>query len=231
MKSFHFISTDENFLAKIVTHPYTSSIIKLYESQEKFTTYLKSSNENFVFLDVDFNSELENIKNITKINQTGSNVIVVSQDKAFAYNAIKAGIHDYVLKSNFIQDSLLIYSQYPKSHNKKEQLSNKIAIHCDDAVHYLRFNDIIRCKAESNYTRIVMEGRNILIAKTLKKIEALLPSSNFYRTHRSHIANIQHIKMIKHEKGGMIVTSDDFNMPISRNRKRFILDKVQSSMT
>ncbi|MBL4709010.1 MAG: hypothetical protein COC09_06565 [Gammaproteobacteria bacterium] len=76
-----------------------------------------------------------------------------------------------------------------------------------------------------------MKGKNILIAKTLKKIEDLLPSTSFYRIHRSHIVNLKHVKMVRHEKGGIIVTSDNYNMPISRNRKSMFWDKIQSDFT
>lgn len=225
MKYFHFISIDNTFLAEINTKGWTNAVVKLHTSQEKFTSYFEATSENFVFLDVDSNTELENVKSIVKLNEVTSKVIVISKDTAFAYRAIKAGVHDYILKSNLINDASLVRRQLSKSIH--EPVSNKIAIHCNDAVHYLSSNEIIRCKAESNYTWIIMKGKSILIAKTLGKIEALLPSAFFYRTHRSHIVNLKHIKMVRHEKGGTIVTSDDFNTPISRNRKNFFWDKIQ----
>lgn len=230
MKYFHFISSDNALLTEINNYVCTGTIIKSHHNKEEFISLFKSMSESLVFFDIDLYSESESISSIIKLNQVVNKVIVVSKDTEFAYRAIKIGVHDYILKSDFTKESLNTNSKSVKKESIKDSVSNKVAIHCNDAVHYLSLSEIIRCKAESNYTWIITKEKNILIAKTLKKIEALLPSASFYRTHRSHIVNLKHIKMVKHEKGGTIVTSDDFNTPISRNRKSFYLDKIQSAI-
>lgn len=228
MNSFHFISTDKNPIAEINNNAWINSTFKLHESHEKFEACIENKDKPFVFLDIDSYTESENIRIILQLNQIGSKVVVVSKDTSFAYNAIKAGAHNYVLKSNFSKEALLVSDQNGNNLNNNKRLIHKVAIHCTDAVHYLSLNEIIRCQAESNYTRIVMGKKSILIAKTLKKVEALLPPISFYRSHRSHLINLSHVKMVRHEKGGTIVTSDDCSIPISRNRKSFFWNQIQS---
>lgn len=228
MRHFHFINMDRQYLAEINHHEWVNSVVKHHQSQEDLGTFLKLPSENFVFLDIDSNSESENLKDIAKLHEITNRIIIVSKDTAFAYKAIKAGVHDYVLKVNFIKDILGICQQSDKANFSSKQRSNRVAIHCTEAVHYLYLNDIIRCQAESNYTRIILTNKTLLIAKTLKKVEALLPSSIFFRSHRSHIVNLKHVKMIRHEKGGTIVTSDDHSIPVSRSRKSCFVDQIQS---
>ncbi|MBL4709009.1 MAG: hypothetical protein JKY48_11295 [Flavobacteriales bacterium] len=145
MKSFHFISIDKKYLSEINNHVCKEPIIKLHECQEDFAAYLESASENFVFLDIDFHTESENIETIVKLNQIASKVIVVSKDTSFAYHAIKTGAYDYVLKSNLIKDAPLICDQYSKNLSLIKSTTNKVAINCNDAVHYLNLNEIIRC--------------------------------------------------------------------------------------
>lgn len=229
MRYFHFIGIDKQSIEKINGQEWTNSIIRCHQNQDELRSFLRLPNDNVVFLDIDSNSKPENIKRITRLKQLTNRIIILSKDTEFAYNAIKVGVHDYVLKSNFIQDVLHLCKQPDNTISQNEKVCKRVIIHCADAVHYLFTNEIIRCHAESNYTKIVLKEKTILIAKTLKKVEDLLPPGSFYRVHRSHVVNLDHVKMIRFEKGGIVITSDNYNLPIARNRKASFINKIQST--
>ena len=55
-------------------------------------------------------------------------------------------------------------------------------------------NHIIYCQADVNYTRIFTRHDNsILVSKTLKFIEELLPSDCFFRIHKTYLVNMNYI--------------------------------------
>ena len=85
----------------------------------------------------------------------------------------------------------------------------------------------MRCESSSNYTYIFKRDKTkILVSKTLKDIEALLPSEIFKRIHKSHLINFNCIERYLKSDGGLIVMEDGSEVPISRNRKSDFLDQL-----
>lgn len=81
--------------------------------------------------------------------------------------------------------------------------------------------EVIRLQADVNYTRIFFSnGKNILVATTLKKIEnrfSYLPK--FVRISKSMIINIDCIKQIKNEQ--IILQNGEIYKPSRRRKKAF----------
>lgn len=80
----------------------------------------------------------------------------------------------------------------------------------------------MRCEASNNYTFIFLQdGEKILIAKTLKEYADLLPSTEFLRTHQTHLVNKNYIKSWLKEEGGTLLLTNGTTIPVSRvNRER-----------
>lgn len=75
-------------------------------------------------------------------------------------------------------------------------MNDKIVIKYNKYRIIININDIVYCQAKSNYTDLFLtnlENSTISCAKTLKKIEDILPENHFIRCHRSYLANINHI--------------------------------------
>lgn len=63
--------------------------------------------------------------------------------------------------------------------------------------------DQIQCvNAAGNYVEIYVDNRLYLMRATMKQIEEMLPPSQFVRTHRSHIINVDEIDRIKTRPSG-----------------------------
>ncbi len=102
----------------------------------------------------------------------------------------------------------------------KEKNANKLAISTAEGWIFLKLEDIMRLSSNGGYTTFFTEaGEKHMVAKTIKDYEALLPESDFFRVHQSHIVNIHHVKKILKEDGGMVQMNDQAKIPISRRKK------------
>lgn len=85
--------------------------------------------------------------------------------------------------------------------------------------------DILRLRAESNYTRIYFSnGEMQLASKTLREFEEELAAVDFIRVQRSHLINMIYVKGYLSKNGGVILLSDGTEIGISRAKhKEFLL--------
>ena len=85
---------------------------------------------------------------------------------------------------------------------------------------FVHTSSIAYCKAESNYTFVVLaDGKRILVAKTLKEIDETLSGKDFFRIHNSFLVNINHILKFVRGDGGYVVMIDKTEITVSRNKK------------
>jgi len=198
------------------------NILGLSQDFDSTLQLIKVTKPILIFLDVDSFKESLSLKLLALFAEYHIKCIVISCQKQFAFKAIKWGAIDYLIKPIQIDDfkASIQKLQWSFSENAKAtQPISKVAITCMEGTYYFGYNEIIRCTAESNYTRIVCINSTLVVAKTLKKIEELLPPKLFLRIHKSHLVNINHVKKLHYLKGGKITTSDNAEVPVSRNKK------------
>jgi two-component system LytT family response regulator len=65
----------------------------------------------------------------------------------------------------------------------------------------------------------MLDGSEIMISKTLKEYEDLLKGRHFFRTHRSHLINLNLLKVYDKREGGSILMSDGSSIPLARNKR------------
>ncbi len=82
-------------------------------------------------------------------------------------------------------------------------------------------DDIMLLEAKANYTLLYLfDGKTIFVATTLKILEKRFSENqNFFRTHRSHVINIEYITEYK-SVTNIILMHNDKTILISRRRKK-----------
>jgi two-component system LytT family response regulator len=68
-----------------------------------------------------------------------------------------------------------------------------------------------------------------MVSKTLKEYAELLEPSGFFRTHQSHLVNLDHVLRFDKIEGGHLVMDDESIVPVS-SRKRETLFSVFEKM-
>jgi len=108
------------------------------------------------------------------------------------------------------------------------QKIEKIALTTADGILYVRFEDIVRCEAQSNYTNVFFSDKtSILITKTLKYFEDILLGKDFFRVHKSHLVNLHSVrKFIRTKKGSSVEMMDGISIEVSSRKKEALLERL-----
>jgi two-component system LytT family response regulator len=166
-------------------------------------------------------------------------VIFITAFNHYAIKAIKFSAVDYILKpiniNEFIQavDKVLDKNQ-KKEHrgasfsalleNVRSTMPGKLAIPTSEGMEYLNTRNIIRVEADRSYSWFYMtDNRKILVSRNLKEYQELLSDRNFFRTHNSHLVNLEHVKKYIRHEGGAVELDDGTQVPISRGKRDLFL--------
>lgn len=169
-------------------------------------------------------------------------VIFITAFNHYAIKAIKFSAVDYILKpiniSEFIEAVNKVETNRLKSkernfsfqallENLKGQAPSKLAIPTSEGMEYLNTRDIIRIEADRSYSWFFMkDGTKYLVSRNLKEYQDLLSDRNFFRTHNSHLVNLEWVKKYIRQEGGYIQMTDDSTVPISRSKKDLFLAQM-----
>ncbi len=195
---------------------------------------LKVHSPDFIFLDIQM-PVLNGFEFLECIPEKKFEVIFVTAYDQYAIKAIKANALDYVLKPIRIPEIMQAVSKVKdlklksKSlsesfHKLSEELKNReaqsIKIPTLSGIDFVKISDIIRLEASGSYTEIVLlNEERLLFSKRIKEAEKLLNYETFFRTHRSHIINLKHVKRYENNDCGMIVMADGSRIALSRRKK------------
>jgi two-component system, LytTR family, response regulator len=172
-----------------------------------------------------------------------SRVIFTTAYDQFALKAIKYSALDYLMKpidseelKAAIEKAEKQKAQNPSMENlqfllenfkKSESNYSRITLPTGNAYEVVNISDIIRCEAETSYTKFVLAGkRNILVSSSLKYYEDLLPEKDFFRLHHHHLVNLAHVQKFLKEDGGYVIMSDGSKIEISRRKKEAFIQRL-----
>lgn len=93
-----------------------------------------------------------------------------------------------------------------------------------EGIHLVPVEAVMRAEAMSNYCTVYCHGgMKIMVSRTLKAVEALLPASAFCRIHQSHVIRISTISMLYKES---LVLNDGQEIPLSRQQRPVLLERL-----
>lgn len=158
-------------------------------------------------------------------------VVFTTAYQQYAMQAIRYAAFDYILKPINYVDLLSTVKRLSSKMNQNEMNAkitalmdnlvqsdvnfNKIALPSETGLQFVSFNDIIYLEADGNYTKIVLQTRQVLVSKTLKVYEDILPKTLFYRIHKSFLVNLNHIRSLNRNEGNTVVLSNKMEVPVS----------------
>ncbi|MBK6929843.1 MAG: LytTR family transcriptional regulator [Saprospirales bacterium] len=114
--------------------------------------------------------------------------------------------------------------QAPPSRKK----SGKIVLPTMEGMCFEKVKHIAYLEASGNYSVLhFLDGRQILVCKTLREVEQLLPEMYFVRIHRSHTIHLRHIKKYVRGKGGHVVLQNSVTLTVSAGQKDIFLEALK----
>lgn len=203
---------------------------------------IRQQKPDLLFLDIEMGSEsgFDLLRSLNG-NQNFEVIFVTAFDR-YGIEAVKACAIDYLLKpinilelTAAVEKAMVQIAPRKENVRLKELIANidrgedeqRIAIPLMDKIEFVAISKIIRLEAEGNYTHIFLDGgKKYLVSKTLKEYHELLENHNFLRTHQSHLINFRKISAYVKTDGGYIAMDDGSQVPISRQKREEILQKI-----
>lgn len=201
---------------------------------------IQESKPDLIFLDIEMKdgNGFDLLTAASEAGYSGFKVIFVTGYDQYAVKAFKYLAIDYLLKPvdpDDLQEAVqrvekaLMYESlqaqvYDQIRNNKSP--DRIVIPGSSKHKVLRFEEITEISANGNYVFFkLVDGSQHLASHTLLYYEKWLPQEVFFRTHKSHIINLNHLKDLDSGSSGSITMSNNTQVPISV-RKRPQLMKV-----
>ncbi len=209
------------------------------ENGEEGIKLIEKLKPDIVFLDIEM-PRMNGFDMLHRLPEKNFDLIFTTAYDQYAIKAIKYAAFDYLLKPVDIEElKLAVSKSNAQNRNTEKKLEvldqnlhgktilNKIAIPSLDGLLFFNIADIVHLEANSNYTAIYFSNRPKLIAsKTLKDFEDLLPTDIFFRTHHSHLINLNYIKRYIKGDGGQIELQDGTFVDVARRKKEEFLKAI-----
>ena len=221
---------DENIARKLLSD-YVAKVPELElvaacSSALQALNHIKNDRIDVLFLDIQM-PDLTGL-DFLKILPNRPATILTTAYSEYAVQSYELDVVDYLLKPI---DFDRFYKAITKVINLKDtkidnhsnatspQNADKLFIKADSKIIKVAFHEIVIINGQGPYVQIItINGRKIMSLQSMSKLEELLPA-NFYRIHRSHIVNIDHIDSID---GNMIRLKDHIAILSKNKRDEFL---------
>ena len=165
-------------------------------------------------------------------------VIFVTAYNQYAIKAFKYSAVDYLLKPfdfNDMDDAIkkILRKETPATQKKekietllqntKKEKPVKIVLATSDSIDFVNINDIIHIQSDGNYCTLRIKGRdNLLVSKNLGEFENMLEDYSFFRTHQSHIVNLNFVQKVSRFDGDIVMEGGSTAILSRRKRNEFM---------
>ncbi|MFV8226583.1 LytR/AlgR family response regulator transcription factor [Christiangramia aquimixticola] len=233
----------QNLLEKTLLRyfPNKFNIVAKCGSVDAGVEAIKNHEPELVFLDIQM-PEKNGFDLFQDFKVINFEVIFITAYNQFAIKAIKRSALDYLLKpinhvdladaikrfeskneGNFAQKKLSLLLE---NLNVNDQNVSKLAFSTVEGFELVHSNQILYCKAESNYCCIKkIGGKTKTATKTLKYVEDLLPVNSFKRIHKSYVINLNYVVRY-HKANKEVELTNGEKLPVSFRKEEDFINAI-----
>ena len=193
---------------------------------------IQKHSPDLVFLDVEMD-DMTGFEMLSKLDVVDFEIVFITAYKHYAIKAIRFNALDYLVKPIDLGELRSAIRRYKNKLQKqvpgrsvqqalqnirtKKAANKQLTLQTQEGELRMQLKDIIRIEGERNYSFIhLIKGKKKLVSKTLGEFEEILEDKGFFRNHKSHIVNFDHI--ISHNRQFVQLT-DESELPIARRKK------------
>jgi two-component system LytT family response regulator len=170
-------------------------------------------------------------------------VIFVTGYMEYAIKGYKFGAIDYILKPFDDEDlahavnkahDVIRFEEKLKFKALAESFSangkaDRLVLKTSDQVHLVPMDRVISIEADGNYSTFhLVDGRKVIVSRSIKDYEEMLIDKGFHRIHKSHIINIAQLSYFDKADGGDVIMSDGSKVPVASRKRDMLLDLFES---
>jgi two-component system, LytTR family, response regulator len=238
----------ENMLSLLDEYCPSIEVVGTADTANTALQLFTERNANVIFLDINMpgNDGFSVLRSI----EGRAMVVFVTAYQQHAIRAIREGAFDYILKPVDVDDLMgceqrllkraAVMSDETRSPDKalvqlaetlnKIRQQNKISIHHTRGIKLVNIDEIIRLSADDNYTTVHLHDERIVVARPLKVFLQTLDNHKFFRVHRSHAINADHmLEYIRDSMSGYVIMRDKEKIEISRRRSAEFIQWLTTS--
>jgi two-component system LytT family response regulator len=236
----------ENMRSLLAEYCHSIEVVGTAETANTALQLFSEKNADVIFLDINMpgNDGFSVLRSV----EGRAMVVFVTAYQQHAIRAIREGAFDYILKPVDVDDLMgceqrlikqVSIPHKPRTHEELVQLAetlnkirqqNKISIHHTRGIKLVNIDEIIRLSADDNYTTVHLLNERIVVARPLKLFLRTIQSSKFFRVHRSHAINADHmLEYIRDSVSGYVLMRDREKIEISRRRLAEFIQWLTSS--
>jgi two-component system LytT family response regulator len=232
------------FLTKLISQYFGTKLIVLdaVESVSKGVEVINKLHPELIFLDIEMKGE-DGFQLFKYFDNVFFDIIFTTAHKDYAIDAIKHAAIDYLLKPiNFVDMNEAIKRLERKQTASTNQLRinallenlntdssqfNKIAIPTSTGYELEKISNILYCEGFDNYAKIItLQGKEIVITKTLKYLEETLPSNVFIRIHKSTLVNLNYVTSYSRVDGYSVTMTNGKQLDVSYRKNEFLVNTI-----
>lgn len=192
---------------------------------------LNQKEVDLIFLDINM-PKLKGLDFLRTINKKPI-VIITSAYEEYALESFELSVCDYLLKpfrfGRFLKavNKALELQQMKQANTPSsvptEELQQQLFIKSDKRFIQIDLSEVYYFESYGNYVKVWLENEFHLTPRTLSSFEEELPSTDFYRIHKSFIV---HRKFINYMEGNILTLKNNKTLTIGKNHradfKRFL---------
>lgn len=204
---------------------------------------LRATNPDLVLMDIEL-SDGNGFDLLQGIDQPiPFHIIFITAYNEFAIRAIKYGALDYLLKPIDEEELRTALGKIPPPAEREglaQQLQvagsqfgngpnrSRIVLRSQQFLQIVPFENILYCQSDAGYTTFFFtDGKKLLVSKSIKEYEELLPEALFIRCHQSYLVN--HFYIDRYHKDGYLILRNGTEIPVSTRKRDYVLDFLTSS--
>jgi len=211
------IAIDDEPLALEIIQEYCSRIPFLelkatFDNAVDSIEYIRNNNPDLIFLDIQM-EELTGIQLVHAL-KTRPYVIFTTAYDTYAIQGFELDVVDYLLKpisfERFLKGADRVYEKMKAEKLVKEKPATEIPVQANSDTFFfiktenrmekLRYADVLYIEGMGDYWRIITSTKKIMTLLNYKKLEELLPPSQFMRVHKSFIIAIDKIENVERNR-------------------------------
>ncbi len=226
------VVVDDNKLARtalvhLIEQVDNLELVEQFENPVDAVNFINRDQVDLVFLDVEMPamSGLDVVKSLEK----RPIIILITAKVDYAIQAFELNVADYIVKPvtlpRFLSAVAKAKDLFENTDHKLEAGINEmefIFVKNKTVLNKILLDDILFVQAMGDYVTFHTSKKTFTIHITLTGIEKRLPTSKFFRVHRSYIVSIHHIDQIE----GETIYINHNPIPVGEQYKQSLLKKI-----
>lgn len=209
------------------------NLLRTFDNAVDCIEFLKNNPVHLAFLDI----EMEGLTGLQLVHalNTRPEVIFITAYDSYAVEGFELEAADYLLKpvsfERFVKAVDRVYNRISERDKTNENAGETFSIHksgrfifvkTENRLQKINVDEILYIEGQGDYLRIIARTMKIMTLQNFRKLEAVLPSGNFVRVHKSYMVALDKIDSISRNR----IKIGEKLIPVSDSYRNTFFEKL-----